>query len=222
MVTFAIVVNTSTAKSLPLVQIFVLILHIVGLFAIIIPLLVMGPSYNTGEKALLQFYNGGNWSTVGLATMIGLLTPLGTMLGFDCAVHMSEEIRDASDTLPRSIFWGVLLNILLGYLAVFTLCFTITDPSAIVDTPTKYPFIQLFYNITNSYAATNTMSAIIIIALVSAVIAEIATASRQVWSFARDQGLPFSSFLAKVDPRFPIPLNAIIVSFISGVVYLAD
>lgn len=42
------------------------------------------------------------------------------------------------------------------------------------------------------------MVAIIIIALVCAVIAEIATASRQVWSFARDGGLPFSPFLSKV------------------------
>ena len=42
------------------------------------------------------------------------------------------------------------------------------------------------------------MVAIIVIALVFAVIAEIATASRQIWSFARDKGLPFSSFLSKV------------------------
>lgn len=110
------------------------------------------------------------------------------------------------------------------------------------------------------------MVAIIIIALVCAVIAEIATASRQIWSFARDGGLPFSPFLSKVrmlrstfpslfnlflfspsppsrhpqvspaipcrkhqyltllakppqvSPSFPIPLNAVIVSFLCGIV----
>ena len=92
----------------------------------------------------------------------------------------------------------MVLNILLGYIAVLTLCFTVTDPSAILNTPTKYPFIQLFYNITNSYVGTDIMVAIIVIALVCAVIAEIATASRQIWSFARDGGLPFSPFLSKV------------------------
>ena len=120
---------------------------------------------------------------------------------------IAEEIRDASDTLPRSIFWGVVLNVILGYLAVLTLCFTITDPSAILNTPTKYPFIQLFYNITNSYVGTDIMVAIIVIALVCAVIAEIATASRQIWSFARDGGLPFSPFLSKVrmpSSAFPV------------------
>ncbi len=84
------------------------------------------------------------------------------------------------------------------YVCHSTLCFTITDPSAILTTPTKYPFIQLFYNVTNSLAGTNVMVAIIIIALVCAVISEIATASRQIWSFARDGGLPFSPYLSKV------------------------
>lgn len=190
------------AKHLPVIQTIILCIHILGLFAIVITLLVMAPSKNNAHVALLDFYNGGNWPTTGLATMIGLLTPLGSMLGYDCAVHMSEELRDASDTLPRAIFWGVIINIALGYVAVFTLCFTITDPSTILNTPTKYPFIQLFYNTTNSYAGANTMTAIIIITMVCAVIAEIATASRQIWSFARDGGLPFSNFLSKV--RIPI------------------
>lgn len=87
-VIFAIIFNTSMAKQLPMVQVVILVIHILGLFAIIIPLWVMAPSRNSGRVALLDFYNGGNWSTVGLATMIGLLTPLGSMLGFDCAVHM--------------------------------------------------------------------------------------------------------------------------------------
>ena len=76
------------AKQLPMVEIVILVIHILGLFAIIIPLLAMAPSRNSGQVALLDFYNGGGWSTRGLATMIGLLTPLGSMLGFDCAVHM--------------------------------------------------------------------------------------------------------------------------------------
>ena len=87
-VVFAIIFNTSMAKQLPMVEIVVLVIHILGLFAIIIPLLAMAPTRNSGKVALLDFYNGGGWPTMGLATMIGLLTPLGSMLGFDCAVHM--------------------------------------------------------------------------------------------------------------------------------------
>ncbi len=113
---------------------------------------------------------------------------------------MSEEIRDASDTLTKFIFWGVIVNVILGYIGVLTLCFTITDPSAILDIPIKYPFIQLFYNTVSPicYAGANIMTEVIVVTLLCAVIAEIAAASRQIWSFARDGGLPFSGFLSKV------------------------
>ena len=94
--------------------------------------------------------------------------------------------------------WGVGLNAILGYVVVITLCFTVTDPQALLDSETGFPFIQLFFNVTKSYTATHIMTAIIIVNIVSAVISEIATASRQIWSFARDDGFPFSDFLKKV------------------------
>lgn len=128
----------------------------------------------------------------------------------------AEEIKDASYTLPRAILWGVGLNTVLGYIAVVTLCFTMTDIAALLDSSTGFPMIQLFYNATKSYVGTNIMSAIIVINLVSAVISEIATASRQIWSFARDDGFPFSNFLKQVS--FPasnpscqsgVPLSAV-------------
>lgn len=77
-------------------------------------------------------------------------------------------MNDASRTLPKALFWGVALNAVLGYFAIFTLCFTIKDPEAILSGATGYPFIQLFYNVTQSYAGTNVMVAIIIITLVAA------------------------------------------------------
>lgn len=87
-----------------------------------------------------------------------------------------------------------------------TLIFTLGDVESVLATPTFQPFIQIFYNATQSYAATNTMVAIVIILLVSCCISEVATASRQIWSFARDRGLPGSAWLSRV--RSPLHLDA--------------
>jgi amino acid transporter len=35
--------------------------------------------------------------------MIGLLAPMAVLVGYDCCVHMSEETKDASRTLPNAI-----------------------------------------------------------------------------------------------------------------------
>lgn len=79
-----------------------------------------------------------------------------------------------------------------------TLIFTMGDVDSILDTRTGQPFIQVFFNATKSYAATNVMCAIVIIILCSCCISEVATASRQLWSFARGGGLPASKWLSKV------------------------
>lgn len=93
---------------------------------------------------------------------------------------------------------AVGVNGVLGFIMIITICFTLGDVDDILSTPTGYPFIQVFYNVTGNYAAANTMTAILVVTLTASTITEVATASRQIWSFARDRGLPFSSFFAYV------------------------
>lgn len=84
---FAVFFNTVAAKKLPLVEALLLILHVVGLFVIIIPLWVLAPR-TSAKVVFTEFNNGGGWSSMGTSVMVGLSTSLPSMLGFDCAVHM--------------------------------------------------------------------------------------------------------------------------------------
>jgi amino acid transporter len=93
------------------------------------------------------------------------------------------------------------LNATLGFIMILTLCFCTVDVDGVLSSPvglTGYPFIQIFYNATHSLTATTVMVVIPMVSLTGSVIAEIATASRQLWSFARDGGVPFSSHIASV------------------------
>lgn len=67
----------------------ILIIHIVGLFAIVIPLWVLAPR-NSAKVVFTEFSNGGGWSSTGTSVMIGLSTTITSMIGFDCAVHMCK------------------------------------------------------------------------------------------------------------------------------------
>ncbi len=81
---------------------------------------------------------------------------------------------------------------------VITLIFIWGDIEEVAATPTGLPFVQIFFNITQSFAGTTIMAVIVITALFSSLIAVVATASRQIWSFARDNGIPFSAVVARV------------------------
>jgi amino acid transporter len=64
----------------------------------------------------------------------------------------AEEIEDASLTLPKAIIWSVAPNAVLGLLMIVTLAFTAGDIPSILKSATGEPFIQIFYNATQSRA----------------------------------------------------------------------
>lgn len=74
----------------------------------------------------------------------------------------------------------------------------LTDDLLVLSTPTGYPYIQIFYNVTGSLAATNAMTALILILGFFGNVTVMAGSSRQLFAFARDEGMPFSKWIAKV------------------------
>ena len=212
-IAFCIVFNSFLAIKLPMVEISVLVFHIVGFLAVLSTLWALSPLLSANE-VFNSVTNLGGWPTNGLSFMVGLLTPVYTLLGADSAVHMAEEIKDASVTLPRAIMTSAVVNGSLGWIMTITFCFCLGNLYAIIDSTTKYPFIQVFYNSTKSNAAASVLTAIIIINITSACISTVATVSRQTWSFARDKGLPFSGFLAHIKPGWNIPLNSVMLTFV--------
>lgn len=82
---FAVLINTFLAKRLPLVQGLVMILHILGLFAVIIPLWTLAPR-SSARAVFTEFRNDGGWSSTGLSAMVGLLVPTASTIGYGCVV----------------------------------------------------------------------------------------------------------------------------------------
>ncbi|KAK3068996.1 hypothetical protein LTR53_013018, partial [Teratosphaeriaceae sp. CCFEE 6253] len=210
---FVSLFNTLLASRLPLIEGVLLILHVAGLFAIIIPLWVMAPRGNVHDT-LFKFTTTGGWPNLGLASLIGMANPIGVLVGYDCAVHMSEEVKDAGIVIPRALIWAVVPNGIMALIMGTTLVFCIGNIDDVLASPTYEPFIQIFYNATQSNAGATIMTLIIMIMLTSACISEVATASRQLWSFARDRGVPFSGWLSHVSPGWNIPIRAVFVSVV--------
>lgn len=83
----ALFFNTVISSSLPKTEGFVLILHILGFFACLIPLVYMGPHASPAD-IFPVFNNGGGWSSIGLSFFIGLVGNATAFLGTDGAVHV--------------------------------------------------------------------------------------------------------------------------------------
>ena len=64
----------------------------------------------SAEETFTTFADDNGWGSVGLATLIGMVGPTTTYLGGDSAVHLAEELKDASYILPRAMFVAAIIN----------------------------------------------------------------------------------------------------------------
>ncbi|PSS20430.1 hypothetical protein M430DRAFT_34710 [Amorphotheca resinae ATCC 22711] len=207
-----LIVNTVGAKILPKIEGFILIIHTLGFFAVLIPLVYLAP-HGSAADVFKNFIDAGDtsgYSSGGLAFFVGIISTNLPFIGYDGPIHMAEEVVNASTIVPWSMICTILLNGTLGLAMVIAFCFCLGDLETALTSPTGYDFIEVFYNATNSTGGTSAMTAPLITLVICATFGFLASSSRQTWAFARDQGLPFSNFLSHVNTRTALPLNAVI------------
>ena len=111
---------------------------------------------------------------------------------------IGEEVKDASIVVPRSMIIALLISGTLTIGISIALLFSIGDIKIALSSRTNFPVIEIFYRATQSKRATTAMMMALIFTLVFATFGTLASASRLVWAFARDNGLPFSIYFAHV------------------------
>lgn len=116
---------------------------------------------------------------------------------------MAEETRGADYVIPWCVVATSVLNGILGLGTLLSMLYVTPNIEAVLDSPTGklgFPFMQVVLDSVGSYAGATVMISIVIAMFVFAVIAFLATASRIVFAFGRDKGLPFWQTMAKVRP----------------------
>lgn len=111
---------------------------------------------------------------------------------------MAEEIHNAATIVPWNMMIAVIVNGCLGLGMLLTALFCMGDLKAALSTPTHYPFIQIFFDSTQSYGGTTLMVCLPLVLSYAACFGQFAGASRQLWAFARDKGPPMSNRLLLV------------------------
>ena len=93
-----------------------------------------------------------------------------------------------------------------------TILFCTQNIEEALDSPTNYPFIQIFQVATNSSAGTVVMVLIVAVMQICATTSSLAAASRQVWSFSRDHGVPGWTIFSKVEKKTSVPVYAVMLT----------
>ncbi|KAB8230922.1 amino acid/polyamine transporter I [Aspergillus alliaceus] len=202
-------INCVGGKLLPRFEGTILILHILGFFAILIPLTYLA-EHKSAKEVFTHFINEGQWSSQGLSFFIGLIGPVFAFAGGDAAVHMAEEISNAPTYVPISLMLTVLINGTLGFAMLLALLFCLGDIDKALNDPTGLPFVGIFLQATESIPGTAVMACIIIVMCFCTSVGMLASASRQFWSFSRDRGIPGWRIWSQVTTRTAIPTYTVV------------
>jgi amino acid transporter len=191
-----------------------------GYLILVVTLLLVGgmlaraPHLDVGR--LFQLTNNGGaaggqvWPQArGLPVMflLALLWPVYTITGFDASAHTSEETLRAAHNVPRGILRSVLVSGGVGWLMVASFVLAMPDlREGARQGGNVFPWLmsQIFPGLSGKLLWIGIVAANYLCGLAS-----ITSTSRMIYAFARDGGLPFSSRLRRVAPRWGTPVAAI-------------
>ncbi len=155
---------------------------------------------------------GGNvfpaTDNMGYLFLLCLLLPVYTITGYDASAHTSEETKSAAVSVPRGIITSVFWSSLIGWIMICAITLAIPDLAVAAGQGWT-----MFFATMDAILPAGLKTVIYLGVLIAQLLCGLATvtsASRMLFAFARDNGLPVGSkALASVSTKFRTPVTAI-------------
>ncbi len=156
---------------------------------------------------------------VGYLFLLCLLLPVYTITGYDASAHTSEETKNAAISVPKGIVSAVLWSSLIGWIMICAVTLAIPDMDAAAAQGWGM-FFGTINAIMPAWLAKLLFLGIFIAQLLCG-LATVTSASRMLFAFSRDGGMPVGSkALASVNPRFRTPVTAIWTATVLCILYV--
>ena len=134
-----------------------------------------------------------------------LVLGVWTFTGFDAAAHVSEETHDPQRRAPAGIVSSVAVSAVAGFALVSALTLSVRDLPSTAGAPDA-AWMVLAGALGGGVARSGMI--LVVMAMWFAGLASLTSASRMLFAFARDRGLPLAYELRVVHRRTGTPVNA--------------
>ncbi len=156
---------------------------------------------------------------MGYLFLLCLLLPVYTITGYDASAHTSEETMNAATSVPRGIVTSVFWSSLIGWVMICAI--TLAIPDLAVAAGQGFSMFFLTMDAILPAGLKNVLYLGILITQLLCGLATVTSASRMLFAFSRDDGVPgFSKALASVSPRYRTPVNAIWTATVLAILYV--
>ncbi|KAG5998361.1 hypothetical protein E4U52_000395 [Claviceps spartinae] len=122
---------------------------------------------------------------------------------------MIEEIPDPQRQGPKIMLYCIAIGMVTGFIFLSSLLFCVNNMDDVI-TAKWGPILQILMEATKSKVGSICLPMFPLLGVTLTIIAVMCTSTRMSYAFARDRGLPFGSFFARVHPTLEVPLNALL------------
>ncbi|KAG9231779.1 amino acid transporter-like protein [Amylocarpus encephaloides] len=151
--------------------------------------------------------NGTEWPT-SFAFLMGFLSVIWTLAGYDAPFHLSEECSNANIASPRAIVMTAQIGLYLGWAVILAIAYTVKDVTDVVAGPYGQPMGSLCLQVLGPNSGLALFSLNIVAQFFVGTGISI-SASRVTFAYSRDNALPFSRWLKIVNKHTKTPVNAV-------------
>lgn len=164
------------------------------------------PKTNSSHEVWTSFENGTEWP-IGWATIMGFLTTIYTMSGYDAPFHLCEECSNSNIASPRSIVMTAQSGLWIGWMVILVIAYCVKDIPAILNGQYQQPFGSLCLQVLGKTSGL-AMIGLVCVAQFFAALGCTVTVARVVFAYSRDGAIPGSRWWRKVDSRTKTPVNS--------------
>jgi amino acid transporter len=133
-----------------------------------------------------------------------------TLVGFELAADMSEDAVDPRRTVPRGVIWAVAGSAILGMVALIGFTVAIPNLKAVETSTAASPLVTIAQFWLPGWLV-KVFIAFVIFSMFAILVVGAGAQARLAYSLARDNMLPFSSWLKRVNPTTQTPIVALLV-----------
>jgi amino acid transporter len=149
-------------------------------------------------------FHNPTWYAFALAGLLGAFT----LVGFELAADMSEDAVNPVRSVPRGVIWAVALSAVLGMVALIG--FTVAIPNLKTVESSPLPLLAIAGYWLPSWLV-KVFIAFVIFSMFAILVVGAGAQARLCYSLARDNMLPFSGWLRRVNVRSQTPIIALLV-----------
>ncbi|KAF4949302.1 hypothetical protein FSARC_13509 [Fusarium sarcochroum] len=164
-------------------------------------------SFQPADFVFATWINQTGWPD-GVTWFMGLVQAAYGLTAFDAAIHLVEEIPEPRTNIPRVIWLSVVCGAITGFIFMVVCLFCIQGMDVVLDPSTGLAFMDLLKQCVGLQGGTVLLTLFIVNGIGQG-IGIVTTASRLTWGFARDGGLPWSGYFARVDETWKVPVRAL-------------